>query len=547
MRPEPPRDRRGARCCETRQPGAAARPAQIARRRRPSWRCASGRPTTTRASPSNPTAAGQTTQTFVAEQPARLAVDIEGIDLNPALRELVAKVQARRPEHHRHPRRAERAARGAPGDRPQAAGGAAGVHACRRWPPTSTGWCSTCIRRRHATLLELIDRRSSKPSAPPRSRRAMRSANSSARSIGRRAGARAVAAAPSPQVAPRGSHAAASRLDRRCRVRRGLPPPAPKPPLAAAATRRTPPAGATSGDAGRRTAPTAATHRPPDHRGARPGPRRRGPGRHRPGRHAREGRGAADRTALRDRINASVNGNDARLPHARRRLLRAAARARAEGAARAGRPVRRASMPTPSSRRRRSGASVFALSQNGASSSAARWMADKENTADLVGGVNVGGQGCRGAARPARHEHDGADQRQPASSAARCSGEIGKRRPAAQAARRAGRLRGAEGARHPSVLVETAFISNPEEEAKLRDRVPEAAGRCADARHPALLRAQSAAGAQQRTACDRQARPWRRLRRRHAGSGYARWPRRRPARSRRRQQRAAPAPGSGPR
>ncbi|MBC7954884.1 MAG: N-acetylmuramoyl-L-alanine amidase, partial [Cytophagales bacterium] len=35
------------------------------------------------------------------------------------------------------------------------------------------------------------------------------------------------------------------------------------------------------------------------------------------------------------------------------------------------------------------GASVFALSQNGASSSAARWMADRENAADLVGGVNI--------------------------------------------------------------------------------------------------------------------------------------------------------------
>ncbi|HEX3139055.1 MAG TPA: N-acetylmuramoyl-L-alanine amidase, partial [Rhizobacter sp.] len=35
------------------------------------------------------------------------------------------------------------------------------------------------------------------------------------------------------------------------------------------------------------------------------------------------------------------------------------------------------------------GASVFALSQNGASSTAARWMADKENAADLVGGVNI--------------------------------------------------------------------------------------------------------------------------------------------------------------
>jgi N-acetylmuramoyl-L-alanine amidase len=35
------------------------------------------------------------------------------------------------------------------------------------------------------------------------------------------------------------------------------------------------------------------------------------------------------------------------------------------------------------------GASVFALSQSGASSSAARWMANRENAADLVGGVNA--------------------------------------------------------------------------------------------------------------------------------------------------------------
>ena len=35
------------------------------------------------------------------------------------------------------------------------------------------------------------------------------------------------------------------------------------------------------------------------------------------------------------------------------------------------------------------GASVFALSTKGATSTAARWMAEKENAADLVGGVNV--------------------------------------------------------------------------------------------------------------------------------------------------------------
>ncbi len=35
------------------------------------------------------------------------------------------------------------------------------------------------------------------------------------------------------------------------------------------------------------------------------------------------------------------------------------------------------------------GASVFALSQRGASSEAARWLADRENAADLVGGVSL--------------------------------------------------------------------------------------------------------------------------------------------------------------
>ena len=35
------------------------------------------------------------------------------------------------------------------------------------------------------------------------------------------------------------------------------------------------------------------------------------------------------------------------------------------------------------------GASVFALSERGASSSAARWLANKENSADLIGGANM--------------------------------------------------------------------------------------------------------------------------------------------------------------
>ena len=59
------------------------------------------------------------------------------------------------------------------------------------------------------------------------------------------------------------------------------------------------------------------------------------------------------------------------------------------------------------------GASVFALSDRGATSAAARWLADKENAADLVGGVNVKAKDAQRAARAARHEHHGADQGQP--------------------------------------------------------------------------------------------------------------------------------------
>src|SRR5699024_6179233 len=35
------------------------------------------------------------------------------------------------------------------------------------------------------------------------------------------------------------------------------------------------------------------------------------------------------------------------------------------------------------------GSSVYALSQNGATSSAARWLAQKENEADLIGGISL--------------------------------------------------------------------------------------------------------------------------------------------------------------
>ncbi len=117
---------------------------------------------------------------------------------------------------------------------------------------------------------------------------------------------------------------------------------------------------------------------------------------------------------------------------------------------------------TPTAR----GASVFALSQGAASSSAARWMAAKENAADRIGGVNI-------TAADAQVRHAMLDM----STTAQINdslklgtsmlGEIGGigalHKPRVEQAGFAV-LKAPD---IPSVLVETAFISNPEEEARL--------------------------------------------------------------------------------
>lgn len=114
------------------------------------------------------------------------------------------------------------------------------------------------------------------------------------------------------------------------------------------------------------------------------------------------------------------------------------------------------------------GSSVFALSEHGATSSAARWLAQHENEADLIGGVNL-------------------DARDPMlartlldlSQTAQISDSLRVGRSVLDGI-------GAVNALHkgsveqagfavlkapdiPSILVETAFISNPDEEQKLRD------------------------------------------------------------------------------
>jgi N-acetylmuramoyl-L-alanine amidase len=114
------------------------------------------------------------------------------------------------------------------------------------------------------------------------------------------------------------------------------------------------------------------------------------------------------------------------------------------------------------------GSSVFALSENGATSAAARWLAQKENDADLIGGVNL-------------------DVRDPVlartlldlSQAAQINDSMKAGRHVLQELAEVNALhkRDVEQAGFavlkapdvPSILIETAFISNPDEELKLRD------------------------------------------------------------------------------
>ena len=119
---------------------------------------------------------------------------------------------------------------------------------------------------------------------------------------------------------------------------------------------------------------------------------------------------------------------------------------------------------TPTAR----GSSVFALSEHGATSAAARRLAQRENEADLIGGVNLN------AMEPvlARTWLDMSQTAQ-ISDSLRVGRSVldgigavntlhkGSVEQAGFAVLKAPEI--------PSILVETAFISNPEEELKLRD------------------------------------------------------------------------------
>ena len=112
---------------------------------------------------------------------------------------------------------------------------------------------------------------------------------------------------------------------------------------------------------------------------------------------------------------------------------------------------------------------MYALSTDGATSTTARWMANRENAADVVGGVGT----------PAVKDAQVLRAMLDMSTTAQIKDSLRLGREVLDRIGRVGRLhkRGVEQAGFavlkapdiPSILVETAFISNPEEEEKLRD------------------------------------------------------------------------------
>jgi N-acetylmuramoyl-L-alanine amidase len=112
------------------------------------------------------------------------------------------------------------------------------------------------------------------------------------------------------------------------------------------------------------------------------------------------------------------------------------------------------------------GASVFALSQGGATSSAARWMAAKENKADLIGGLNVKAKDAT-VQRALLDMSTTAQINDSLKLGKNLLGEIGRVGKLHKARVEQASFAVLKAPDIPSVLVEAAFISNPSEEVKL--------------------------------------------------------------------------------
>ncbi|MEZ0601667.1 N-acetylmuramoyl-L-alanine amidase [Paraburkholderia sp. IW21] len=114
------------------------------------------------------------------------------------------------------------------------------------------------------------------------------------------------------------------------------------------------------------------------------------------------------------------------------------------------------------------GSSVFALSEHGASSAAARWMANKENASDQIGGINI--KSADATVNRALFDMSTTaqirDSMRYGNFVLKEIGGINKLHKGAVEQAGFAVLKAPD---IPSILVETAFISNPDEERQLND------------------------------------------------------------------------------
>jgi len=114
------------------------------------------------------------------------------------------------------------------------------------------------------------------------------------------------------------------------------------------------------------------------------------------------------------------------------------------------------------------GSSVFALSERGATSAAARWLAKKENEADLIGGVNLDVKDPY-LARTLLDLSQTATINDSLKLGKAVLNELGGINSLHKSAVEQAGFAVLKSPDIPSILVETAFISNPEEESRLTD------------------------------------------------------------------------------
>lgn len=114
------------------------------------------------------------------------------------------------------------------------------------------------------------------------------------------------------------------------------------------------------------------------------------------------------------------------------------------------------------------GSSVFALSERGATSAAANWLAKKENEADLIGGVNIDVEDVT-LKQVLIDLSQTATINDSLKLGRAVLGELGDVNDLHKAHVEQAGFAVLKAPDIPSILVETAFLTNPEEELRLRD------------------------------------------------------------------------------